>query len=57
MATRPAEPNDARIFYIAQALDRGASIDEVFELTKIDRWFLHNLSEIVKEARELRAQR
>jgi carbamoylphosphate synthase large subunit/REP element-mobilizing transposase RayT len=45
-----AIPNDERIFYIAQAFQKGASIDEVYELTKIDRWFLRNLQQIVEEA-------
>ena len=47
-----AIPNAERIFYIAQAFQKGASIDEVYELTKIDRWFLRNLEQIVKEARQ-----
>ncbi len=42
-----AIPNAERIFYAAQALAGGMSIDDVFELTKIDRWFLHNIGEIV----------
>jgi carbamoyl-phosphate synthase large subunit len=42
-----AIPNAERIFYLAQAFQDGMSIDEVFELTKIDRWFLRNLAEIV----------
>ncbi|MFL6584766.1 MAG: carbamoyl-phosphate synthase large subunit [Chthoniobacterales bacterium] len=49
-----AIPNAERIFYMAQAFERGASIDEVYELTKIDRWFLHNVAEIVREAAKLR---
>src|SRR4026209_1822447 len=40
-------PNAERIFYLAQAFQDGMPIDEVFELTKIDRWFLRNLAEIV----------
>ena len=44
-----AIPNAARIFYIAQAFQKGASIDEVYELTNIDRWFLRNIAEIVAE--------
>jgi len=44
-----AIPNAARIFYIAQAFQKGSSIDEVYELTKIDRWFLRNIAEIVAE--------
>ncbi len=45
-----AIPNAARIFYIAQAFQKGASIDEVYDLTKIDRWFLRNIAEIVAES-------
>lgn len=46
-----AIPNAERVFYLAQAFQDGMSIDEVFELTKIDRWFLRNLAEIVAEKR------
>jgi carbamoyl-phosphate synthase large subunit len=42
-------PNDLRIFYVAQAFDVGMSIEEVFELTKIDRFFLQNIQQIVTE--------
>ena len=49
-----AIPNAERIFYIAQALQKGATIDEVYELTKIDRWFLRNLQQVVEEAAALR---
>src|SRR5581483_3090661 len=45
-----AIPNAERIFYIAQAFQKGASIDEVFDLTKIDKWFLRNIAEIVAES-------
>ena len=45
-----AIPNAERIFHLAQAFQDGMSIDEVFELTKIDRWFLHNVRQIVEEA-------
>lgn len=44
-----AIPNAERIFYIAQAFQKGASIDEVYELTKIDRWFLRNIADVVAE--------
>jgi carbamoyl-phosphate synthase large subunit len=44
-----AIPNAERIFYIAQAFQKGASIEEVYELTKIDRWFLRNIAELVAE--------
>ena len=48
-----AIPNAERIFYLAQAFERGASIDEVYELTKIDRWFLQNIRQIVHESKNL----
>src|SRR5207249_4971709 len=48
-----AIPNAERIFYIAQAFQHGMSIDEVYDLTKIDRWFLRNVQQIVEEARAL----
>src|SRR5882762_7855700 len=44
-----ANPNAERIFHLAQAFQDGMFIDEVFELTKIDRWFLHNVRQIVEE--------
>ncbi|MEY2497851.1 MAG: carbamoyl-phosphate synthase large subunit, partial [Verrucomicrobiota bacterium] len=49
-----AIPNAERIFSIAQAFQDAMSIDEVFELTKIDRWFLHNVRQIVEEQQTLR---
>jgi len=46
-------PNAGRIFYLAQAFQNGMSIDEVFELSKIDNWFLRNVEQIVAEAHTL----
>ncbi|HEY2124829.1 MAG TPA: carbamoyl-phosphate synthase large subunit, partial [Chthoniobacterales bacterium] len=46
-------PNAERIFCLAQAFQDGMSVDAVFELTRIDRWFLRNLEQIVQEARAL----
>ncbi len=51
-----AIPNAERIFYIAQTFQKGASIDEVYELTKIDRWFLRNIAELVAEAECLKTK-
>src|SRR4051812_17613375 len=48
-----AVPNAERIFYLAQAFQDGMSIGEVFELTKIDRWFLHNIFALVQETTKL----
>ncbi len=51
-----AIPNAERIFYIAQAFKKGASIDEAYELTKIDKWFLRNLQQIVEETECLKTK-
>ena len=51
-----SNPNADRVFYLAQAFQDGMSIDDVFELTKIDRWFLRNVEQIVAEARAWRLQ-
>jgi carbamoyl-phosphate synthase large subunit len=40
-------PNAERILYIRHALRAGFSIDDIFHLTKIDRWFLAQIREIV----------
>jgi len=53
---RLAIPNAERIFYIAQAFRDGMSIDKVFDLTKIDRWFLRNVEQIVEETRCLKTK-
>jgi carbamoyl-phosphate synthase large subunit len=44
-------PNAERIFFLGLAFQKGMSIDEVFELTKIDRWFLKNICEIVEDSK------
>ncbi|MBQ0030389.1 MAG: carbamoyl-phosphate synthase (glutamine-hydrolyzing) large subunit [Bacteroidales bacterium] len=41
-------PTDKRIFYIAQALHEDYTVDRIHELTKIDKWFLQKLENIVK---------
>ncbi|MBR3712751.1 MAG: carbamoyl-phosphate synthase (glutamine-hydrolyzing) large subunit, partial [Bacteroidales bacterium] len=42
-----ANPTDLRIFAIAQALEDGYTIDRIYELTKIDPWFIGKLKNIV----------
>jgi len=42
-----AEPTDMRIFSIAEALEKNISIDRIYELTKIDKWFLYKLRNII----------
>jgi carbamoyl-phosphate synthase large subunit len=48
-----SEPTDMRIFSIAGALDEGFDVDRIYELTKIDRWFLYKLQNISNIKREL----
>tara|TARA_B100000686_G_scaffold59631_1_gene64122 strand:- start:897 stop:1658 length:762 start_codon:yes stop_codon:yes gene_type:complete len=48
-------PNAERIFYLRHALRAGMTIDEIFELTKIDRWFLTQIQQIVDCEEELAA--
>jgi len=46
-------PNDQRMFYIRYAMKSGMSLDEIFQLTNIDRWFLWQLRDIVDLEEEL----
>ena len=47
------EPTDERIFVISKAFRVGYTIDEIHELTKIDRWFLYKLHNILETAVEI----
>jgi carbamoyl-phosphate synthase large subunit len=46
-------PNAERIFWLGVAFREGYSVEEVFELTKIDRWFLRQIEEIVLAEKDL----
>ncbi|CAK7083460.1 MAG: Carbamoyl-phosphate synthase large chain [Bacteroides rodentium] len=47
------EPTDKRIFVISKAFRAGYTVDQVHGLTKIDRWFLEKLMNIMKTSKEL----
>ena len=47
------EPGPERIWYVGDAFAMGLSVDEVYDLTKIDKWFLVQIEEIVKIELEL----
>ena len=47
------EPTDKRIFVIESAFRKGYSVDKVHELTKIDKWFLEKLYNLIVTAKEL----
>lgn len=48
------EPTDKRIFIISKAMHRGYTIDQIHDLTKIDKWFLYKLHHIIEIDEELR---
>ena len=47
------EPTDQRIFVVSKAFRQGYTVDQIHELTKIDRWFLYKLKNIVDTAESL----
>ncbi len=47
------KPNSRRMAYLFESLRRGMEIDRIFDLTKIDPWFLTNLKEIVAVGEEI----
>ena len=49
------EPTDRRIFVISKAFRAGYTVDQIHELTKIDRWFLQKLYGIMQTSKELHA--
>ena len=49
------EPTDMRIFVISKAFRAGYTVDQIHELTRIDRWFLQKLYGIMQTDKELRA--
>ena len=50
------EPTDKRIFVISEAFKAGYTIDQIHDLTKIDKWFLQKLMNIVHTAEELESK-
>ncbi len=48
-----ANPTDKRVFVISKAMLSGMSVERIHELTKIDRWFLHRLHNIVETYHDL----
>ncbi|MBO8484641.1 MAG: carbamoyl-phosphate synthase (glutamine-hydrolyzing) large subunit [Bacteroidetes bacterium] len=47
------EPTDRRIFVISKAMRAGYTVDQIHDLTKIDKWFLHKLAGIVRTYHEM----
>ncbi len=57
LRTKLSQPNWERLWYLADAFRAGWSLDEIFALTKIDRWFLINIQQILEMEKTLRANR
>lgn len=51
------QPTDKRIFVLAAALKANYSIDKLYQLTKIDRWFLYKLKNIIEMQTSLESVR
>jgi carbamoyl-phosphate synthase large subunit len=49
-------PSAERVYFVMHALTIGYSLEELHDLTKIDPWFLDNLSQIIERERELRRE-
>ncbi len=47
------EPTDQRIFVISKAFRKGYTVDQIYDLTKIDKWFLEKLYNIIETAEAL----
>ncbi len=46
-------PTDRRIFAIVQAIEKGYGIEKIYDLTKVDEWFLCKIKKIIETKREL----
>jgi carbamoyl-phosphate synthase large subunit len=49
-----AVPTDMRLYQVIQAFRQGYDIDFVHDITKIDKWFLYNLAEIIRNENEIK---
>ncbi len=47
MAKALHEPTDMRVFVVSKAMKTGFGVEQIHQLTKIDRWFLHKLKHII----------
>ena len=54
LETKIAVPNPDRVWFIAESFRRGWSVDRVYDLSKIDRWFLHNVKQLIELESEIK---
>jgi len=50
------QPNPKRPAYLYLAFNEGYTVDEIFDLTKIDRWFLNQFKQVIEKSQELRKE-
>lgn len=50
------KPTEERIFVVAEALKQGYSVDKIYSLTYIDKWFLYKIRNIVEIEKKLKAE-
>ncbi|MCK9594087.1 MAG: carbamoyl-phosphate synthase large subunit [Candidatus Omnitrophica bacterium] len=50
-------PNDERIFYLRYALKAGFSVDDIYAASRIDRWFIDNMKQLVEMEEKIKAFR
>ncbi len=53
LKSKLAKPNSLRLFFIAEALRGGMSVEDVYALTGVDPWFLHQIADILTAENEL----
>ena len=49
------EPGPDRVFYVADGFRAGMSLEEIYQLTRIDRWFLDQIEELIEIEAEIKA--
>ena len=54
LQSKLVKPNSLRLFYIGAALASGMTVDDVYDITKIDPWFLHQIKDILDAEEELK---
>lgn len=53
IAAELGHPGPERIWYVADAFRQGMSFDEIYQLTHIDPWFLHQIEDLIKQEQSL----
>ena len=56
LAEKLHDVDDERIFVVYESLKRGVGVDEIFEVTKIDRWFLNKFKKLIDMENALKSQ-